>query len=76
MIRSDEEEDKTLLRKELDELTAQFLAAGGEMKRLIFDPNRDFNACIRPTNVCPHCKKAVSGGWGRRWHFDNCKHKP
>ena len=24
---------------------------------------------------CPHCKKMVDKGNGKRWHFDNCKNK-
>ena len=28
-----------------------------------------------PQQTCPHCNKLVDIGNGKRWHFDNCKHK-
>ncbi|EJN5909406.1 hypothetical protein ABE356_000198 [Escherichia coli] len=44
--------------------------------------SKHFDYCLQNPNreddllLCPHCCATGRGGSMKRWHFDNCKHKP
>ena len=66
-----------MTRKMTDEHKAKIAEA--KRGKIVTDETRALmsaQALARKRLVCPHCLKECAANMARRWHFENCKHKP